>query len=248
MTWRLNAVGLIAIWCVALAAGAVNAQPATDPNETQPVAPAGPNTGGVPTPLGPGLLDIRIDLSTIVSSTAGNWNNISNIAGLTTALIDFNTGAPSSVSIDGTGSPWSDFFGDDGGAFPDQDWLIQPATVDGSGLGTGLTGSYVIGGLPAGTFRIEVVSARTTFDYLNTFTVDGVLANRTFLGTPVQTPWGSTTDGLTPGNWLIWDGVSPAGGSITLTDVADAGTLGICNAIRILQEVVPVELQSFDID
>ena len=93
------------------------------------------------------LVDIRIDLSTFLSSTPGNWNNISNLIGLTTGLIDFDTGAATFVSIDGTGSPWSDFFGDNDGAFPNQDWLIQPATVDGAGLLTGLTGTFTLGGL-----------------------------------------------------------------------------------------------------
>ena len=85
-------------------------------------------------PAQAGLVDIRIDLSTFLGSTAGNWNNITDITGLTTGLIDFNTGAATSVSIDGTGSDWLDFFGDDDGAFPDQGWLIQPATVDGAGI------------------------------------------------------------------------------------------------------------------
>jgi hypothetical protein len=93
-------------------------------------------------------------------------------------------------------------------------------------------------------YQVEVVSARTSFDYLNTITVNGALADRTYLGTPVQTPWGSNADGLTPGNWLIWDGVVPVGGTITIVDVADPQTLGIVNAIRILTTLVPVELQS----
>jgi len=180
------------------------------------------------------LDDIRIDLAT-KSSTPGNWNNISNLTGLTTGLIDFNTGADTGASIDGGGSPWQSFFGDDGGAFADQDWLIQPATVDGAGLQSDLTGSYTLAGLTGPAYQIELVSARTTFGYLNTFTVEGALADRTYLGTPVQTPWNSTTDGLEPSNWLIWDGVVPDGGSITITDVAGPGTLGILNAIRVYE-------------
>ncbi len=186
------------------------------------------------------LVDIRIDLSTFLSSTPGNWNNISNLIGLTTGLIDFNTGAATFVSIDGTGSPWTDFFGDNDGAFPNQDWLIQPATVDGAGLLTGLTGTFTLGGLSdARTYQLELVSARTTFNYLNVFTVNGSLANRTFLNTPVVTPWNSTSDGLEPGNWLIWDDVVPVGGQITIMDLAGPGTLGILNAIRISQIPAP---------
>lgn len=177
--------------------------------------------------------DIRIDLSNLVSTTSGNWNNISNLTGLTSNLIDFPSGSATGVSIDGTGSPWLNYFGDNTGSFPNQAWLIQPAAQDGAGLDTGLTGSFLFTGLTNGSYKVEIVSARSNFNYLNTITVDGVLASSTQLGTPVNTPWGSTSDGLTPGNWLIWDNVTPVGGQITITDIANASTFGIINAIRI---------------
>ncbi len=212
---------------------------AKDPNigvqsvaENYPLENA-PEGQAVPINLGGGF-DIRIDLNTS-SSVPGNWNNISALTGLTANLIDFTSGAGTGVSIDGTGSPWNTFTGDADGTFPDQDWLIQPATVDGAGLQVALTGSFVLAGLPDGTYQIELVSARTAFDYLNTFTVNGATADRTFLGTPVATPWNASDDGLTPGNWLIWDNVVPVAGAITITDQADADTLGILNAIRVLQ-------------
>lgn len=178
--------------------------------------------------------DVRMDLSTLVSSTPGNWNNISNVTGTTTNLIDFDTGAGTGIDLQGSGS-WLNFFGDDAGAFPDQDWLIQPATVDGAGLGTDGTGTFTLTGLTGPAYTVELVSARTTFGYLNTFTAEGALADRTFLGSPVNTPWNATTDGLDPGNWLIWDSVVPNGGSITIQNVAGPGTLGILNAMRIVE-------------
>lgn len=212
---------------------------AADPNLAQAGNPAasgsGPADPSAP-PLAEGAapqIDLRIDLSNSVSTTAGNWNNISNLNGLTTGLVDYVSGGATPVSIDGTGSTWSDFFGDDGGTFPNQDWLIQPATVDGAGLSDGEVGTFVFAGLANGTFRVEVVTARTTFGYLNTITVNGATADRTFLGSPVLTPWNSTTDGLEPGNWLIWDAVVPVGGQITLVDEADPATLGIVNAVRV---------------
>lgn len=211
------------------------------PSGTKAAPPAVPRPGSV-TALAPGSpVDLRLDISTHVSSTGGNWNDIADITGLTTGLVDFNTGAPTPVSIQGTG--WRGFFGDDAGAFPNRDWLIQPATVDGAGLDPGVTGTFVVSGLTADLYRIEVVSARG-FNYLNTITVNGVAANRTSLGTPVQTPWDSADDGLTPGNWLIWDGVIPVAGAITITDQAASGTLAIINAVRILgssrgEQVIP---------
>ena len=208
----------------------LDVQPLKAPTGIQDAAKTGPEKGDGPPG---GDLDIRIDLSNSVSTTPGNWNNIANIAGNTADLIDFVSGLGTGVSIDGTGSPWSLFVGDDGGTFPDQDWLIQPATQDGAGLTTDATGTFQITGLPDGSYQVEVVSARTTFGYLNTFTANGANADRTFLGSPVVTPWNSTDDGLTPGNWLIWDAVTPVAGVITLTDTAGPGTLGIVNAIRV---------------
>jgi hypothetical protein len=185
-----------------------------------------------------------MDLSNLVSTTGGNWNDIAAVAGFTPGLVDFNTGAATGVSIDGTGSPWLNFVGDDAGAFPNQDWFVQPATVDGAGLQADMTGSYRIQGLTGSNYRVEIISARTCCDYLNTFTVDGVLANRTFTGAPVVTPWGSLNDGLIPGNWLIWDNVVPVAGQLTITDVSGPGTLGILNAMRILE--LPDEEKCFD--
>ena len=188
-----------------------------------------------------GTIDIRIDLSNMVSTTAGNWNNISALNGLTTGLIDFGTGGATGVSIDGTGSSWSDFFGDDTGAFGNPDWVLQPSTVDGAGLSDGETGSFTFSGLTGSQWRVEVVSARTTFGYLNTITAGGALADRTATGAAVTTPWNSTTDGLAASNWLIWDNVTLVGGSFTLTDVADRQTLGMINAVRLTQiEAVPL--------
>lgn len=175
-------------------------------------------------------IDIRIDLSTRVGSTAGNWNNVNDLNG-TSNLIDFS-GAATGASISGLG--WTDFFGDDDGIFPDQDWLIQPATQDGAGVFSGNTASFTVSGLGAGSFQIELVSARTSFNYLNFFTVDGLTASRTYLGTPVQTPWGSAGDGQDEGNWLIWDNLSSVS-DITIQLTADANTLGMLNAIRILE-------------
>jgi hypothetical protein len=210
-----------------------------DPNLT-PLDTTQPALSAVRPLPGPGVdedgLDIRIDFGTSAATTLpGSWNNIDNLllTSVTSDLIDFGTGSGTGVSIDGLGGAWRGFVGDDGGTFPEQDWFVQPATRDGAGLSTGLAGTYLISGLPDGEYQIEVISARTTFDYLNTFTVNGELADRTFLGTPVVTPWGSTSHGLTPGNWLIWDGVSADGGTIQLDLQAGPGTLGMINTMRI---------------
>lgn len=175
--------------------------------------------------------DLRLDVSTSVSTTGGNWNNISNINATTSNLIDFGNGAGTGISI--TGSGWQDFFGDVSGTFPDQDWLVQPATADGAGIQQNSTGTFVFSGLTGASYRIEIVSARTAFDYQNTIAVDGNTADNTYQGTAVVTPWGSASNGLGDGNWLIWENVAPTAGSITITDVT-ADTLGMINAIRLV--------------
>jgi hypothetical protein len=212
---------------------------ADDPNLTPVQTPAPKAELATAAPAGtPGVdedgLDIRIDFGTARGFTLpGEWNNIDNFAGVTFDLIDFNTGTSTGASIDGLGGAWRSFVGDDGPTFPEQDWYVHPASGDAAGLSSDLAASYLISGLPEGEYTVEVIAARTTFDYLNTFTIDGALANRTFLGTPVVTPWGAASDGLANGNWLIWDGVVADGGAIQLDLQAGPGTLGILNAMRI---------------
>jgi len=180
-------------------------------------------------------LDIRVDLGISRGQTGGNWNNIGDVAGRVSGLIDFNTGAPTSVSYDADG-PWFDAgAGSLTSGFPEQAWLIQPAVADGAWLQTGPTGSIRLTGLTGPSYRVEVVSARSVFDYRNTFMVNGDLADRTFLGTPVATPWGSASHGLADGNWLVWDNVAPSGGEIRIVDMTDVGDAGIINALRILE-------------
>ncbi len=212
---------------------------ADDPNQTPVQTPAPKAELTTAAPAGtPGVdedgIDIRIDFGTARGLTLpGEWNNIDNYRGVTPDLIDFNTGLSTGASIDGLGGFWRSFVADDGPTFPEQDWYVHPASGDAAGIDTGAASSYLISGLPEGEYTVEVIAARTTFDYLNTFTIGGVLANRTFLGTPVFTPWGAASHGLADGNWLIWDGVVADGGAIQLDLQADPGTLGILNAMRI---------------
>lgn len=182
--------------------------------------------------------DLRIDLSTLFGTTGGNWNNVDDLLGTTSGLIDFNTGAATGISITGAGA-WNPFFGDEWNAFPEQDWLVHPATADGAGLQYAESGTFTLAGLTASAYRIEVVSARTEFEYLNYITVDGVGADSTYLGTPVMTPWNSTTDGLNAGNWLIWSSVAPVGGEITISVTAEFDTLAMINAIRVVAVPAP---------
>lgn len=180
--------------------------------------------------------ELRIDLSTQVGSTGGNWNNITNLNSATAGLIDFPSGSATGISL--TGSGWSDFFGDDGGTFPNSDWVTQPSTADGAGLSNSSTGTFTFTGLTGSSYQLEIVSARTCCSYLNTITVDGFAATGTFLGSPVATPWDSNVDGLNAGNWLIWENLVPVDGTLTITNVTTS-TLGILNAMRLVDSDVP---------
>ena len=177
--------------------------------------------------------EIRIDLSTI-TTTGGNWNDISNLNATTSGLTDYASGLATGASI--TGSGWQNFFGVDIAAtWPDKDWVVSTSVRDGAGVQTNGAGTFLISGLDsAATYQLEIVSARTTFGYLNTILVGGSAASRTFNGTAVNTPWNSTSDGLASQNWLIWDGLSAAGGNLNI-GLTTTNTLGMINAIRILE-------------
>lgn len=187
--------------------------------------------------------EIRMDISDVVSTTGGNWNNIGNLNGVNADLIEFGSGANTGASISGFG--WRDFFGDDSAEFADVDWVQQPATADGAGVEEGSTGTFTVSGLADGEYVVEIVSARTEFEYLNFITVFGNFADRTFNGTPVNTPWGSNVDGLAESNWLIWDAVQTDDGEINIQLTSDVTTLGMINAIRISQIPAPGALALF---
>ena len=187
--------------------------------------------------------EIRLDLGSRGSATGGTWNDIADgsLNAVTPGLIDFGTGLATGVSISGSG--WRGFVGVGSDAeWPTKDWVVPSSTRDAAGLDNGNTGTFIFSGLnDAATYSFELVLARTTFDYLNFVSVGGGTANRTFNGTPVATPWAATSDGLAPQNWLIWDGLASAGGLLTVSLTADASTLGILNAIRIVDGVAVPE-------
>jgi hypothetical protein len=180
-------------------------------------------------------IEFRIDLSSSVTTTGGNWNDIANLNSVTAGLKDFGSGLATGASISGAG--WRDFFGVNSvGEWPDKDWVVSSSVIDGAGVERGAVGTFSISGLSdAASYQVEIVSARTTFNYLNTILVGGAAASRTFNGTPVNTPWGSTSDGLAFQNWLIWDSQKASGGVLNISLTADPSTLGMMNAVRIVE-------------
>ena len=202
----------------------------------------------VATALQAAPIDLRIDLGNKAGETAGNWNNPGGtdplfLTGSYPDLIDFSTGLGTGVGINFGTTPedWSQFYGDSSGVFPDQSWLVQPATQDGAGWTHSYYGPAItLSGLVESRYLVEVVSARDVYAS-NSISVNGALANRTYLGTPVEDPWDVQSHGLYPGNWLIWDNVSPIVGEITIQMSTFATGMGIINAVRVVggDPVVP---------
>jgi hypothetical protein len=186
--------------------------------------------------------ELRIDMGLFAPATPGNWNNLDNAAltSTTSGLIDFHTGLASPISLSGTG--WEFFIGVENiNDWPTKAWVPASAVEQGAGVRFGLSGNFIFAGLKSSdTYTVEIVSARTVFNYLNTITIDSVLANRTENGTPVATPWGSNANGLLAQNWLIWDGLRPVAGALTIALTANVDTLGMLNAIRLIDTTATV--------
>ena len=174
---------------------------------------------------------------------AGNWNEITGAAinGLTPGLDDFRTG--NSTDVDVTGSftfPFATTSGTTGGFNGTQDWVDPVVVLDFIAGSDDSSNTLTFSGLTGDSYNIEVVAAGnfaggTTTD----LQVDGNFADRNFLGgANLGDNWHTVNDGLTPGNWLIWDDVAPTGGDITVGVPAGGGIVQI-SALRIADAAVP---------
>lgn len=193
---------------------------------------------GLTLSLSANAIDVRIDFTNPGYATGGNWNVITDLNLTNSDLIDYGSGLATGVSV--TGSGWTNFNGDETSAWATTDWIESSAVEKGAGVFSGSFGSFTFAGLDSGSYQIEVVSARSCCSYLNTIRIDGDIADRTYNGAPVTTPFDARDDGLLLNNWLIWDNVNADLGSITL-DLSTTSTLGMVNAVRITgASVVPV--------
>lgn len=139
------------------------------------------------------------------------------------------TGASAGVDIALTSGSYRNF---NSATASTTDWVNSAAQTGGWGLDHGESATLSFSGLMDGFYSIEVVSARETYNYINTFTVAGNLADHTFSGAAVGPTWNSTTDGLNPVDWLIWDNVEVTGGTFSLVHGASSSTLGVINALQ----------------
>jgi hypothetical protein len=180
---------------------------------------------------------IQVDLSDSHTAPGGNWNTIPDASMNSTVsnLVDFNTGAATTVSY--TGSGWSSPY--DGETFwtsGDKDWVVDDAADD-QFYTTG-TATITFNGLnDSSRYIVEVVAAFSSDD-VGDYTIGSQFADRTYecaIGVNGD-DFRTNTDGRTPGNWLIWDNVAPSSGSITINFVDSTGSsYAEANAIRLVE-------------
>jgi hypothetical protein len=163
---------------------------------------------------------LHIDLSDFLASPGGNWNVIP-AAMMNSAienLVDFDTGQTTPVSVSGVN--WFS----SGGAVQnwtagDVDWLAALAAQDGFAGFTSSDSQLVLSGLTL-PYRVEVVAA-AGFDTGAgiRITVNGSTTTQSAQMRPGvdSASWQPQDDGTTPGDWLVWPGVNPIDGNITIS-------------------------------
>lgn len=173
-------------------------------------------------------LDIRINLGT--NGPEGNWTNITNSTG-TFPVIDFDTG-------EDTGATASSLFpamgGGNGSGAVVEDWLIDVALASNGGSNFN-GGSVTVNGLPAGTYKVEVVASREFDVYGGEYTVNTVAPDTTYRGLTPPTVWEENSDGRNPLDWQIWSAatVGSDGKMTILARIAGGNSWVGINAIRI---------------
>lgn len=180
---------------------------------------------------------IYLDFGGGLSNPTGNWNVIATINTTDSNLIDFGSGSGTGASL--TTSGWLNTISNTGiwGPAADKDWVQELAAEDLFVASNGSTATATLSGLTAPGYVVEVVVAWTVTNHLDV-TVGGVFADDNFDGTAGVDgdDFNADADGGEPGNWLIWDNVAPASGSLTI-QVAAMGQLNgdqpMLNAVRL---------------
>lgn len=188
------------------------------------------------------VVDIRIDLSDYFSAASGNWNviTLANANTTTNNLIDYNSGSSTGIAI--TGSDWTgewhaSWYPDPAGS--DEDWVAYDAGND------FLTGpykgsaSFSISGLDTQTaYKVEVVTAYAVVDYVWEIRMDNTVADRSYRGITSSAALADIDNVAFSGNgsedtdWLIWDDVVAASGSINIS-AASSDNYPNIHAIRV---------------
>ena len=185
---------------------------------------------------------IQIDFASVgdsgIANPGGNWNIIANANrnATTSNLIDINSG--SSTGIDVTGAGFTSFSfspSGPGGFSPQKDWVDTNASQDSFLVENG-TATLTFSNLPNAPARLEVVSSGE-FNTTTALTANGAAAPDNFDGDAGldSSNFNESTQTYTPGNWLIWDSITPVGGEIviSLSDNSGVGNGADINAIRL---------------
>jgi len=169
--------------------------------------------------------DIRLDFGDAGGAAGGNWNVATDPSSLGLSnLTDYNSGTLTGVDVswDFTSELLATLIWDT------KDWAISEA---GSEFFFSESDAVVtFSGLLNPSYQVEVLIAYEG-SLTSGYQIDSALADRTYLGNPVDNPWNWRDDGATPGDWMIWDAVTPSSGNISIDIAKD--TYAAASAIRI---------------
>ena len=188
-------------------------------------------------------VDIRVDFRDFYAPPA-NWNWVDRNTPTRSDLIDYNTGAPTTVDIrldnvsTMAASPANWTAGSKG-------WMNDATGDDviGRGSDVGLTWTATFSGLMPSAYSVEVVASLSS-DCVLDITANGAFSDGNYNNTPGvdSDDFHTSSEGRVPGNWPVWSSVAPVNGEITIqvTKVGGTGNT-IANAIRLTQvgEAVP---------
>lgn len=190
------------------------------------------------------VMDLRVDFNNAAASPGTGWNTVASTA-TDLALVDFNTGVATAVTLTTSASPatynWSK-------ATTTNHWIAEnegPSWLDESKnaakdhiyLGWNIAGYLTFKNLdPTQLYTIEIISSfNGTYTAALPFYVNG--ANK-------QT-WNPKTQGYDTGGWLTWTDIAPDANNQIVVQVADTGGHAYnayVNAIRITAVPEPATL------
>jgi len=181
-------------------------------------------------------------------SSFGNWNlfkspHPQNRENLT----EFTTGQGSGIDFMSSGWPTL-FLGYYCWPYTSMDW-VTPADMGQGGWGsfTPSVSTATFTNLTGPLWRVEILSAmdpRVVQAFIQDITVNGLFADADYRGVGVNgDDFDSVVDGQMEANWLIWTGVRPDNGTLTIQfDSTQYGEGHIMNAVRLVWVPEPATL------
>jgi len=181
-------------------------------------------------------LDIRINFGG-GSPSNGTWNNPLLNAGAADLLTAQGNASGISMTVtDNFHSTASSGWSGTSGFLGDDNWLSEVAAESVWYVyNANPTGTITFSGLDDNiSYRFDLVAGHV-LDGIGDYTLNNAYASATQAGAEVAASdnWRMNSDGYAPKNWMVWTGVTPASGSITLNVTFTGGTFTMLNAVRI---------------